>query len=161
MAYFLGLLAALAAFWLGNSGHYKPLMLGFGSISVLLTLVLASRLNIIDREGAPYVRLPQLLRYYPWLAVEVIKSNWTVIRACLSAELDITPTLTKVKTVCKSDLAKVTFANSITMTPGTITVEIDGDKLLVHGIYEAGTEPEGFIEMDKRCAAACDPKEAR
>ena len=161
MAYFFGLLAALVAFWLGNSGHYKPLMLGFGSASVLLTMILAYRLDIIDREGAPYVRLPQLMKYYPWLAVEVVKSNWVVIRACLRADLDITPTLAKVKTVCKTDLAKVTFANSITMTPGTVTVEIEGDKLLVHGLYEAGTEPEGFVEMDKRCAAACDPKEAR
>ena len=43
----------------------------------------------------------------------------------------------------------------------SVTVEIEGDKLLVHGLYESGTEPEGFIEMHKRCAAACDPKEAR
>lgn len=161
MAYFLGLLAALVAFWFGNSGHYTPLMLGFAVASIVLTLVLSFRLGIVDREGAPYVRLPQLLRYYPWLAVEVVKANWVVIKACLRADLDITPTLTKIKTVCKTDLAKVTFANSITMTPGTVTVEIEGDKLLVHGLYENGTQPEAFIEMDQRCAVACDPKEVR
>lgn len=161
MAYFLGLLAAVVAFWLGNSGQYKPLMLGFGSVSVLLTLVLAYRLNLIDREGAPYVRLPQLMRYYPWLTIEVIKSNWIVVRACLRADLDISPTLTKVKTTCRSDLGRVTFGNSITLTPGTVTVDIDGDKLLVHGLYEANTQPEAFIEMDERCARACDPKEAQ
>lgn len=161
MAYFLGLLAALVAFWFGNSGHYTPLMLGFAVASIVLTLVLSFRLGIVDREGAPYVRLPQLLRYYPWLTVEVIKANWVVIKACLRADLDITPTLTKIKTVCKTDLAKVTFANSITLTPGTVTVEIEGDKLLVHGLYENGTQPEAFIEMDQRCAVACDPKEVR
>lgn len=161
MAYFLGLIAAVSAFWFGNSGHYKPLMLGFAAGSIALTMLLSSRLGIIDREGSPYVRLPQLLKYYPWLGVEVVKANWVVIKACLRADLDITPTLTKIKTVCKTDLAKVTFANSITMTPGTVTVEIEGDKLLVHGLYENGTQPEAFIEMDKRCALACDPKEVR
>jgi len=161
VAYFLGLLAALVAFWLGNSGHYKPLMLGFGAASVLLTLLLARRLDIIDREGAPYVRLLALMRYYPWLTVEVIKSNWVVLRACLKADLDIVPTLTKIRTTSRSDLGRVTFANSVTLTLGTVTLDIDGDKLLVHGLYEANTQPEAFLEMDRRCAQACDPTEVK
>ncbi len=161
MAYLLGIFFAIVAFWMGNSGHYKPLMLSFMAASVALTLFLCARLKLIDREGAPYVRLAGLLAYYPWLAWEVAKSNWVIIKACLRADLDINPALVKVKTICKSDLAKVTFANSITMTPGTVTVEIDGDKLLVHGLYEAGTAPEGFAEMDRRCARAADPAEKR
>jgi len=161
VAYFIGILLAIAAFWVGNSGHYKPLMLGFGAASIVITLFVSARLKIIDREGSPYVRLFGWLAYYPWLGWEVIKSNWTVIKACLRADLDISPALVKIRTSCKSDLAKVTFANSITMTPGTVTVEIEGDKLLVHGLYEAGTAPEGFEEMDRRCARAADPAEAR
>lgn len=157
MAYLLGIILAIVAFWLGNSGHYTPLMLGFGAASVVVTVFLCARLHIIDREGSPYVRLMGWLAYYPWLFWEVVKSNWVVIKACLRADLDITPSLVKVKTVCKSDLAKVTFANSITMTPGTVTVEIEGDKLLVHGLYEPNTVPEAFTEMDKRCARAADP----
>lgn len=161
MAYLLGIFFAIVAFWLSNSGHYKPLMLFFMAASVAVTLVLCARLKLIDREGAPYVRLAGFLAYYPWLAWEVVKSNWVIIKACLRADLDINPALVKVKTICKSDLAKVTFANSITMTPGTVTVEIDGDKLLVHGLYEASTAPEGFAEMDRRCARAADPTEKR
>ena len=49
--------------------------------------------------------------------VEIAKSNWAVVKACLKADLDIAPALVKVKTACESDLAKVTFANSITLTP--------------------------------------------
>lgn len=161
MAYFIALLLAIAAFWVSNSGHYKPLMLAFAAASIAITLFLSARLKIIDREGAPYVRLFGWLGYYPWLGWEVIKSNWVVIKACLRADLDISPALVKIKTTCKTDLAKVTFANSITMTPGTVTVEIDGDKLLVHGLYEAGTAPEGFEEMDRRSARAADPVEVR
>lgn len=161
MAYLLGIFFAIFAFWMGNSGYYKPLMLGFAALSFVLTLFFCARLQIIDREGAPYVRLFGWLSYYPWLTWEIIKSNWVVIKACLRADLDLNPALVKVKTVCKSDLAKVTFANSITLTPGTVTIEIEGDKLLVHGIYEAGTVPEAFEEMDRRCARAADPAEKR
>lgn len=160
MAYFLGLLVALAAFWLGMSGHFEPLLLSLGAVSLALTLILAYRLDILDREGVPYVRVVGFALYFPWLMKEIVKANWTVIRACLRADLDIAPTLVKLKTVCKSDLAKVTFANSITLTPGTVTVEIDGDKLLVHGLFEQDSQPEAFIEMDKRSARAIDGKGA-
>jgi multicomponent Na+:H+ antiporter subunit E len=157
VAYLFGILAAIVVFWIGNSGHYKPLMIGFLAVSVVITLFLSARLKIIDREGAPYVRIWGFISYYPWLIVEIIKANWIVIKACLRADLDINPALVKIKTTCKSDLAKVTFANSITLTPGTVTIEIEGDKLLVHGLYEAGTTPEAFEEMDRRCARAADP----
>lgn len=160
MAYFLGLVLALAGFWLSMSGHGEPLILALGGVSVLLCCILAYRLDIIDREGSPYVRLPGFIAYFPWLMNEIIKANITVIRACLKADLDIAPALVKVKTVCKSDLAKVTFANSITLTPGTVTVEIEGDKLLVHGLYEQDSQPEAFVEMDRRSARAADGKGA-
>jgi len=160
VAYFLGLLITLVAFWLGMSGHFTPLLLGLGGVSLALTLILAHRLDLIDREGVPYVRIVGFALYFPWLAKEIVKANWTVIRACLRAELDIAPTLVKLKTVCRSDLAKVTFANSITLTPGTVTVEIEGDKLLVHGLYEQDCQPEAFIEMDRRSARAIDGKGA-
>ncbi|MCU0730402.1 MAG: Na+/H+ antiporter subunit E [Hyphomonas sp.] len=161
MAYLLGICLAIIAFWVANSGHYKPLMLGFLALSTLITLFVSARLKIIDREGSPYVRLAGFLAYYPWLFWEVVKSNLVIIKACLRADLDINPALVKIKTNCKTDLAKVTFANSITLTPGTVTVEIEGDKLLVHGLYEANTQPEAFEEMDRRCARAADPVEKR
>lgn len=161
MAYLLGIFLAIIAFWVANSGHYKPLMLGFLALSTLITLLVSARLKIIDREGSPYVRLAGFLAYYPWLFWEVVKSNLVIIKACLRADLDINPALVKIKTNCKTDLAKVTFANSITLTPGTVTVEIEGDKLLVHGLYEANTQPEAFEEMDRRCACAADPVEKR
>jgi multicomponent Na+:H+ antiporter subunit E len=161
VAYLLGICLAIIAFWVANSGHYKPLMLGFLALSTLITLFVSARLKIIDREGSPYVRLAGFLAYYPWLFWEVVKSNLVIIKACLRADLDINPALVKIKTNCKTDLAKVTFANSITLTPGTVTVEIEGDKLLVHGLYEANTQPEAFEEMDRRCARAADPVEKR
>ncbi|MGB3625893.1 MAG: Na+/H+ antiporter subunit E [Henriciella sp.] len=156
MGYFVGLTLVLATLWLGLSGLYKPLILGLGAASILISLLLASRLNTIDKEGAPYGRLPQLLSYWAWLLVEIFKANWPVIKACVGANLDINPALVKVKTRCESDLAKTVFANSITLTPGTVTIEVEGDKLLVHALFEEAATPESFAEMDARSFAAAD-----
>ena len=160
MAYLLGLVVALVGFWLAMSGYFKPLLLSFGTASIAISVVLASRLGLIDREGVPYVRILGFIAYFPWLMWEVAKANWVVVQACLKAELDISPALVKVKTQCSSDLAKVTFANSITLTPGTVTISVDGDKLLVHGLYEHASQPEDFAEMDRRSAIAADGRKA-
>ncbi|MEM5517969.1 Na+/H+ antiporter subunit E [Henriciella sp. AS95] len=156
MGYFLGLILVLAALWLGLSGIFKPLLLTLGAISILISLILASRLETVDKEGAPYARTPQLLAYWAWLLIEIFKANWPVIKACVSARLDINPALVKVKTRCESDLAKTIFANSITLTPGTVTVEVEGDKLLVHALFEESAAPESFAEMDERSWKAAD-----
>lgn len=156
MGYFMGLIVVLGALWLGLSGIYKPLLLILSVISILLCLVLASRMETVDKEGAPYGRLPHLVGYWAWLLVEIFKANWPVIKACVSADLDINPALVKVKTRCESDLAKTIFANSITLTPGTVTVEVEGDKLLVHALFEEAATPDSFSEMDERSWKAAD-----
>lgn len=156
MGYFLGLIAALTALWLGLSGHYTPLVMSLGAVAILLSAILAYRLDILDREGSPYGRLIQLMAYWVWLVIEIFKANWVVIKACLRADLDINPALVKVKTTCESDLAKTVFANSITLTPGTVSVNVEGDKILVHALYEDQAQPEAFVEMDRRSRLASD-----
>lgn len=161
MAYLIGLVITLVVFWLSNSGHYTPLLLSLGGVSIVLSVFLSWRLGGIDRESSPYVRIFGFLGYLPWLVWEILKANFSVIKACLKADLDISPALVKVKTTCRSDLAKVTFANSITLTPGTVTIEIEGDKLLVHALYEADAGPGAFDEMDRRSRRAMDPSTGR
>ncbi len=156
MGYFLGLIVALSALWLGLSGHYTPLVLSLGGVSVLLSAILAYRFDILDREGSPYGRLFPLMAYWVWLVIEIFKANWIVIKACLKSELDIDPALVKVKTGCESDLAKTVFANSITLTPGTVSIAVEGNKILVHALYEQQAHPEAFIEMDRRVQKATD-----
>ena len=161
MAYLIGLIVTLTVFWLSNSGHYTPLLLSLGAVSIALTVLLTSRLGGIDRESAPYVRIFGFMTYLPWLLWEILKANLTVIRACLRANLDISPALVRVRTTCRSDLARVTFANSITLTPGTVTVEVEGDKLLVHALYESEAGPGAFDELDRRSARAMDGASSR
>ncbi len=156
VSYFLTLIAAMVALWLGLSGHYTPLLLGLGAVSVGLCSALALRLGIADREGVPYLRMPQFFAYWTWLVGEIAKANWIVIRACLRADLDIDPALVKVKTRCESDLARTVLANSITLTPGTVTIEIDSDRFLIHALYEELAGPGAFDEMDERARSASD-----
>jgi multicomponent Na+:H+ antiporter subunit E len=158
MAYTAGLLLALAAFWFAMSGVFSPLHIGLGAASVIAAMIAAYRLDILDREGAPYLRILGFARFMPWLVVQVLKANWTVVRACLKADLDIEPALVKVRTECKSDIGRVTFANAITLTPGTVTVDVDGDKLLIHALYENAALPESFADMDRRSARAAGEK---
>lgn len=156
MASAFGLILALSLFWLGLSGHYTPLLLSLGAASILVTLVLSGRLGIIDREGAPYFTVFGVLFYLPWLLKEILKANISVIKACLRADLNINPALVKVKTVCETDLAKTLFANSITLTPGTVTIEVEQGRMLVHALFEEDAGPEAFADMDGRSARAID-----
>ena len=161
MGYFIGLLIVITALWLGLSGLYKTLLLSLMAVSVILTMILAVRLKVIDREGVPYGRLPQFLIYWVWLVAEIFKANRQVIKAILSAYLTIDPALVKVKTQCESDLAKTVFANSITLTPGTVSVEVEGNKILVHALYEDAAAPGAFADMDRRARRACDGGDAK
>ncbi len=163
MGYFLGLIVVLTALWTGLSGDYtltKPLIASLGAISIILSAILAYRFDILDREGSPYARIVQLIAYWAWLLVEIFKANWVVIKACLRSTLDINPALVKVKTGCESDLARTVFANSITLTPGTVSVEVEGNKILVHALYEDSAGPGAFNDMDRRSREACDGKAA-
>jgi len=162
LGYALGLFLALAGLWISLSGHFETKLLAFGAGSILLAVFLAARLGTLDREGSPFGRLVQFLAYFPWLLWQIVLSNWAVAKAILKAEMQLSPALVKVNTRCRTDLAKATFANSITLTPGTVTVDIEGQSLLVHALFEAAAGPESFEEMDKRSQAAAEgqPKAA-
>ena len=91
--------------------------------------------------------------YAPWLLLEIIKSNLDVARAILSKDLKIQPQLVRVKASQKTDMGRVIYANSITLTPGTITLDVRGDEFLVHALLDATADGVRSGEMDRRCAA--------
>jgi multicomponent Na+:H+ antiporter subunit E len=148
------LTAALAATWWVLSGYTKPLIVTLGGISIALVLLMCARMRIFDRETAPYMTVPQSLAYFGWLFVEIIKANVAVVKAVLSPDLEVSPTMTKIPTNGKSDLAKTMFANSITLTPGTVTVEMADDHILVHALLSDMSDPADFEDMSDRSAWA-------
>ena len=148
------LLIALAATWWTLSGYTKPILLTLGAISLGLVTLMASRMRIMDRETAPYLTVPQTLIYFGWLFVEIIKANVAVVRAVMNPDLEVSPTLVKIPAGGKSDIAKTMFANSITLTPGTVSVNVEDDHILVHALLSEMSEPEDFDEMADRSAWA-------
>ena len=125
MSYVPGLLVALAAFWFLLSGQTAPLFVALGVLSVLLSLALAERLKIIGRDASPYHRIVQLIVYFAYLLVEIAKANLAVIKRILGPSHAIDPVMVVLKTSARTDLGRALFANSITLTPGTVTVDVE------------------------------------
>lgn len=146
-----GLSISLAILWLFLSGHYTLLLLSLGLMSVILVTVISLRMNLIAYEQ-PEVFL-QIIKYIPycfWLIVEILKSNIDVCKRILNPALPISPSLITVKSSQHSDLAKVAYANSITLTPGTISIDVEGDNIKVHSLSDVGVEGLATGEMDMR-----------
>ncbi len=151
----------MAVLWLVLSGHYdNTLLLGLGAGSAIFTTALAWRLHILDTETSPYHKLWQFMLYWPWLLKEVIKANIIVIRTILAPDMVLTPRMVRVKTLPRTDFARALYANSITLTPGTVSVDLDDDEIIVHAVLKEMTGKGGFAEMSARCARACGEKES-
>ncbi|MEE8216319.1 MAG: Na+/H+ antiporter subunit E, partial [Acidiferrobacterales bacterium] len=127
-----------------------PLLIGLGALSVLLVVTIALRMGVVDREGHPIHLSPKALLYWPWLAWEIVKSNVDVARRILSPTLPISPTVIRLKASQKSELGKVIYANSITLTPGTVSIDIDGDKIEVHALTREAAQALRTGDMDRR-----------
>ena len=147
----IGASIVLLAFWLVLSGMYTPFLVTMGVISAVAIALLATRMGVADDEGLPLQLAPSALTYWPWLVWQIILSAWNVTKIILSPSLPISPTLTRVKMTQRSDVARVTYANSITLTPGTISVDIEGDEILVHAITRDNAIDLEGGEMDARC----------
>lgn len=153
MARGASLFAALFLFWLVLSGHYKPFLVAAGAGVAAAVVLFARRLALTDPESHPIHLWRMMFLYWPWLAKEIVKSAWDVSWRIVHPRLPISPTLVRVKPSQRTSLGLVTHANSITLTPGTITVEAGDGEFLVHGLTAAGAQATVDSEMDRRIAA--------
>ena len=147
---YISLAAFLYAFWLALSGHYTAMLITAGAVSSLVCVLAAIRMRTADREGHPIELFAGTLTYYPWLVREIAKSAWAVTKIILDPRLPISPTMTRVRGSQATAAGLATYANSITLTPGTITVAVDGDELTVHAIVREGALDVEAGEMDRR-----------
>jgi multicomponent Na+:H+ antiporter subunit E len=146
----ISLASALFLFWLALSGHYTPALLAAGAVATALSVVAAVRMGVADAEGHPVHLLGGFVTYFPWLAWEIAKSAWAVTRIILDPRLPVSPTMTRVKASQRTSLGVVTYANSITLTPGTITTGVKGDVLTVHALVREGAIDLESGAMDAR-----------
>ena len=159
MKYTVVLAVTLFGIWLLWSGHYTPLLVSFGAGSCLLVAWLSRRMKIADEEGVPvHLGLRPFLIYAPWLIKEIVLANIDVARRILNPKLPIAPMMIRVKASQKGDLARVIFANSITLTPGTVSVDMQGDEIAVHALTPEAAEFDETGEMDRRVSKLETPR---
>jgi multicomponent Na+:H+ antiporter subunit E len=142
--------AFLFAFWLALSGHYTPVLIAAGIGCAALCVYLATRARLLDLEGHPIHLWRGALTYLPWLVREIVKSAWSVTKVILNPRLPISPTMTIVRASQKTPVGIATYANSITLTPGTITVAVNGNDLTVHALVRGGADDLESGGMDRR-----------
>ncbi len=152
MRHTISLFFLLSLFWLANSGSnsYSMLLLSLGFFSVILVLFIAHKMDLIDHESQPLHLTYRMPAYFLWLCKEIVIANIDVVRRVWSIKLTISPVFFTLITNQKTDLAKVIYANSITLTPGTVTININQHEFLVHALTKESARALQSGIMDKR-----------
>ena len=137
-------------FWILMSGFFTPFLLGAGAASSLAVAWLAHRMDVADREGHPVHLGWSAVTYWPWLLREILKSALDVSKVILDPRLPATPTVVRFRPRQRTVVGLVTHANSITLTPGTLSVEVGPQRFVVHGLTRDSASAAVDSEMDRR-----------
>jgi multicomponent Na+:H+ antiporter subunit E len=144
----------LFAYWLLLSGHFETWLVVSGGVLSFLVVVFCLFKGITDQEGFPIEKLPRGMIYWPWLAWQMALSAINVAKLILDPKLPITPRMVRVGALQKSAVGLTTYANSITLTPGTISVEVSEKMkaVWVHAITQENADGFEDDEMNRRVA---------
>jgi multicomponent Na+:H+ antiporter subunit E len=152
----LFLFAGLLGFWLILTGTVDAQRLVSGAlVALLVTWFTVRKLanEPADRETPVLTLLvlrPGFVRYVLRLLVEIVKSNWMMVRIVLARDMPVSPHFVLVRTRLRHNLTRVIYATSITLTPGTISVNLQGDELVVHAITrDAAAGVRGWAIEDR------------
>ncbi len=147
-AAFTSLVLALA--WLAWSGRVDPLSLGLGLFSVAAVVGITRRMDRLSGvERDEHLGLGVLF-YLPWLFWQIARANAAVARIILDPRLPIQPRLVRVRASQRSATGQVLYANSITLTPGTISLDLRNDTILVHALTDEAAAELETGKMDRR-----------
>ena len=152
----LMLAVLLAAAWLLWSGFFKPLLLALGAFSCALVLLVAHRMHLFDTDVFALRFTSRLFRFWGWLGREIVRSSLEVTRAVLSPRLPISPTVVEFDSSCEHPVDRAILGNSITLTPGTLTIHVEGRRFVVHALNEQGARDILAGEMDRRVSRLRD-----
>lgn len=146
----------LIAAWLLWSGFFKPLLLGLGLFSVMVTVLLAYRMNYFHSGLYAMNFSFRLVRYWLWLAWEILISSLKVTQIALSPRLPISPTVVDIEAKSTDAVDMVILGNSITLTPGTLALDVYEGRILVHALTREGGDEIVAGEMNSRVAKLRD-----
>ncbi|WP_111979992.1 Na+/H+ antiporter subunit E [Algibacillus agarilyticus] len=130
----------LSGFWLLLSGFLKPLLLAFGLISVTLVLILLHRMDNTDTEQQKLALNLSFLRYIVWLLGQVVSSSLSVTRLVWGNKKELRPAIGKLPIDKIPQKSRVLYANSITLTPGTLSIDIDDKYVTIHALNDESIE---------------------
>jgi len=140
----------LFAIWLLLSWHFDALLIAFGLGTCTLAVWVGVRMGTVDRESVPVHLVRGALLYDPWLVWEIFKSNVRVARIILAPRLRVDPSIVHFRASQRTDLGRFIYANSITLTPGTVTTGIVGDDFEVHAIVQSEIDGSEENDMNRR-----------
>lgn len=133
---------ALGAFWFALSGRTEPLFLVTGAISVIIVTVVTSPITAAclrpDADHVNIARLPlalvRAIGFAGWMVGRILVASVQLAKIVLTPQMPLDPCSVRFNTELRSPLARTTLTNSISLVPGTLTVDIDGDEILVHAL---------------------------
>ncbi len=139
----------LIAIWAGLAGvHSETHLIVFMIAAPLLTFLFAIWLKLLPAKNA--FRTIRAVMYFLWLVKEVVMSSIAVVKIAFRRNLRIQPLLEPVKSIQTNDVGIVSYANSITLTPGTVTLSVEGNVLLVHALDQSFMDDLREGEMDAK-----------
>jgi multicomponent Na+:H+ antiporter subunit E len=147
------LLALLIAAWVLWSGQFQPLLLALGAFSCLITVYLTGRMGYFDNDVFALRFGVRLLSYWAWVAKEVVRSSIEVARVVLNPRLPISPQIVEIKATASHPVDQAILGNSITLTPGTLALDVHRGRIQVHCLTQASADDLLSGEMDRRVAA--------
>ncbi len=139
--------------WLLWSGMFKPLMVSLGVFSCLLTAYIIGRMGYFDTRMHAFRYDLRLLGFWAWLLPEIVRSSLDVARVVLSRRLELDTEVIEVDVSVLDRFDQAVLGNSITLTPGTLTLEAHNDKLIVHALTAESADSLCEGEMMRRVAA--------
>ncbi|MDJ0741579.1 MAG: Na+/H+ antiporter subunit E [Gammaproteobacteria bacterium] len=148
--HYLSATLSLSLFWIVLSGHFSPLLLSVGAVSVALVVWLLWRMDSTDRQPNTLHPSLGLFAYLGWLLWEVVKANIDLAKRILHPSLPIEPTWTRLDVGLSTKLGKTLYANSITLTPGTLTTDVDEGHFMIHALSREGIESLRAGEMEEQ-----------
>ncbi len=144
--------AVLAIFWLLLSGFIEPLLLSFGVISVVAVLVVLKRMDEVEHESSQISTSLRLIRYLPWLIGQIISSSIHVTKLIWGSPDKVSPAIAKISSKDVPLSSRVLYANSITLTPGTLSVDLEEDEITVHALHKSSIDELKQGEMERKIA---------
>ena len=146
----ISLYGLLFAVWFLLSGFFTPFFLGLAVVCCTLVVIIVARMDAVDGDPLSVSLKGRSLAYLPWLAWQVARANIDVMRIVLRRDMAIDPRIDWVPAGQKSDLGTAIFANSITLTPGTISTSVEPGRILVHALIPESIAALRGGEMDSR-----------